>query len=363
MFDWIPIMDYTPLFYNLLLAVVALFFFNSLVLNVDSSRNIATGQRIMTVLFLFTLLYMGLRPVSGRAFVDMRNYATIFDFYAAGFPVIDPKDILFEYFIWGMAQWVPQGVFFFVCALLYLLPLYFACKKWFGEYWFYGLLMLMCTLTFWAYGVNGIRNGIASSVFLLALSRDKRWVQWALIIVSILTHKSMAIPAIGWLVVHFYANTTTYLRFWFLCIPVSFVLGRTIEDFFLGLGIMDETTVGYLAEGSELLDQEVKTGFRWDFLLYSGLGTFAGWYFIVKRKYEDQFYQWLFHAFLFANAVWILVIRANFSNRFAYLSWFMLGIVIIYPMLKMKFFHDQNRWIGRIVLAFYVLSYLINVLL
>src|SRR5690606_39264861 len=100
----------------------------------------------------------------------------------------------------------------------------------------------------------------------------------------------------------------------------------------------------YLAEGSELLDHEVKTGFRWDFLLYSGLGTFAGWYFIVKRKYEDQFYQWLFHAFLFANAVWILVIRANFSNRFAYLSWFMLGIVIIYPMLKMKFFHDQNRW-------------------
>ena len=47
--------------------------------------------------------------------------------------------------------------------------------------------------------------------------------------------------------------------------------------------------------------------------------------FIVKKNYiEDQLYVKMCNIYLLANAIWILVIRANFSNRFAYLSWFYL---------------------------------------
>lgn len=31
---------------------------------------------------------------------------------------------------------------------------------------------------------------------------------------------------------------------------------------------------------------------------------------------------------------WVLVIRANFSDRFAYLSWFMYALVMMYPLLE-----------------------------
>ena len=39
---------------------------------------------------------------------------------------------------------------------------------------------------------------------------------------------------------------------------------------------------------------------------------------------------------MYANAFWIMVIRAEFSNRFAYLSWFLYPIVLAYPLLKLK---------------------------
>ena len=38
--------------------------------------------------------------------------------------------------------------------------------------------------------------------------------------------------------------------------------------------------------------------------------------------------------YLTANAFWILVIRSSFSNRFAYLSWFLMAIIIFYPFFK-----------------------------
>ena len=35
---------------------------------------------------------------------------------------------------------------------------------------------------------------------------------------------------------------------------------------------------------------ELNVGFRWDFLVYSASGVFAGWYYIFKQKYQDKLY-------------------------------------------------------------------------
>src|SRR5690606_25184293 len=99
------------------------------------------------------------------------------------------------------------------------------------------------------------------------------------------------------------------------------------------------------------------TGFRWDFLLYSSTAVFAGWYYIVKRNYKDKIYFWLFNTYVFSNAFWILVIRANFSNRFAYLSWFMIGLVIIYPLLKQQIIPKQHQVIGLILIAYFSFTF------
>ena len=86
---------------------------------------------------------------------------------------------------------------------------------------------------------------------------------------------------------------------------------------------------------------------------------FAGWYFIFKKKIEDKFYTHLFGTYMIANAFWILVIRANFSNRFAYLSWFMMGAVIAYPMLKYKMWPDQHKILTITIFIYFMFTYLL----
>lgn len=224
--------------------------------------------------------------------------------------------------------------------------------------------MLIISLSFWGYGTNGIRNGIATSFFLLALSSKKNIFTWLWIIFAISFHKSLFIPTLAYIISFFYKNTKTYLKVWFIAIPLSLVLGSIIENFFMGLGVFSDNRItGYFEDDADIQSEFSSLGFRWDFLLYSATGVFAGWYFIIKKQFEDKLYINLYNIYLITNAFWILVIRANFSNRFAYLSWFMLGIIIIYPFLKAKFFHNQHKIIGRIIFFYFLFTFLMNFVL
>ena len=75
-------------------------------------------------------------------------------------------------------------------------------------------------------------------------------------------------------------------------------------------------------------------------------------YFVVfKNNVTDKTYTLLLNTYLLCNAFWILVIRASFSNRFAYLSWFIYPIVLAYPLLELDFTENQRKWISNILLA------------
>jgi hypothetical protein len=67
------------------------------------------------------------------------------------------------------------------------------------------------------------------------------------------------------------------------------------------------------------------------------------WYVTHYRKFKDQTFNILANTYLLSNAFWIMVIRSAFSNRFAYLSWFIYPLVIVYPLLRMNIWKDQDR--------------------
>jgi predicted GNAT superfamily acetyltransferase len=46
-----------------------------------------------------------------------------------------------------------------------------------------------------------------------------------------------------------------------------------------------------------------------------------------------------------------MMIRASYSNRFAYLSWFLYALVLAYPCLKFPIWKDQGRKASFIFLA------------
>ena len=362
----IPVEYYTQVFYFFILVITLFTYSRSGVTPIDDQNNLKLKNTYGVILLFVVVIYTGIRPLSGKYFGDMRTYSDSFESYAKGTKVdTSPgKDYLFEFFMKGSSSIMSIDLFFLMCALLYIIPLYFTSKKIFEEYWYYCFLILIASFSFWSYGTNGIRNGIATSLFLLAIASKEKRLMLFWLVISFFFHKSILIPIVGLFLTLFHNNTKSYLLIWLLAIPLSLALGGFWENFFLNIGIFDDTRLeGYLGGDDEFQEQFSSLGFRWDFLLYSMTGVFAGWYFIIRKEFKDPLYKTLFNIYLFANAFWILVIRANFSNRFAYLSWFMLGIIIIYPLLKMKFFNNQHLVIGRILIIYFLFTFVLNVIL
>src|SRR5690606_7412581 len=114
-------------------------------------------------------------------------------------------------------------------------------------------------------------------------------------------------------------------------------------SFFESWGFFEERAQGYLVGNEANMEQFSQTGFRWDFLIYSSVAIMAGYYYIFIKKLEDRFYIHLFGIYAIANAFWVLVIEAAFSNRFAYLSWFLMAPVMIYPLCKYELVKNQYK--------------------
>ena len=94
------------------------------------------------------------------------------------------------------------------------------------------------------------------------------------------------------------------------------------------------------------------TGFRWDFILYSIMPIWLGYYILVKKGIRNRIYEVLISTYVLANAFWVMIIRAHFSDRFAYLSWFLYPIVIAYPLFSIDVWgHKQGRIARNILYA------------
>lgn len=362
MFDLFPIESYSSIYYNIQLAVIVLSVLHTQLFDYRDKSTHTYLAIIGWPYALFITLYIGLRPVSGE-FVDMTTYAYMFYRETIGSPIAIGSDIAFALLLKISARLTNEMGFFFICALLYVGSLIAASRNLFKNYWIYGFIALVASFSFYAYGVNGIRNGMATSIFVLGISYYKTPIIAAIIIaVSCLFHQSMYLPTLAYLITFFVNKPKIFLMGWFVAIPLSLVFGSFFVGVLSGLGFADDRLSEYLLSEANA-NAFSSTGFRWDFLIYGATGTFAGWYFIFRRQFKDSFYHRIYGTFLIANAFWILVIKANFSNRFAYLSWFLLAVVIFYPFLKKRFFNYQHQIFGVVLLLYFMFTYMMNLLI
>lgn len=357
LYSVIPAQYYGIVFYNVLLFLVI----GVSIDLVSNSKQVYQTKRknnlLSLIILIILFLFIGLRPLSVY-FGDMGQYNYSFLEYSRGGKVYETKDVFWHLFMKLCSEIMTSTSFFVVCAIIYIVPIYIACKRWFKENMYIPFLMFIASFSFFSYGTNGIRNGIATSLVLLGFSyggknKVKKYICFAL---GLMTHMSVIIPIAGYVLSVIYKKTKHYLGGWLLAIPLSLVLGSFWENLFASIGFKDKR-LSYLTQGNINDDSFAYTGFRWDFVLYSASAIFAGYYFIHKRKFEDKVYHQLFNIYVVANAFWILVIRANFSNRFAYLSWFMMAVVIFYPFFKQKFFRNQNKRLALIIILYYTFTY------
>ncbi len=358
MIDFIPLSDYALYHFQFILLMTFVAFFHTLVLTGYETKAFAYNNIASKVILLLMLCYVGLRPISGRYFADMATYAQTFYQFKNGMPINPEGDVGFEIFLKFCSQIMSVEFFFLVCATIYILPLYLASKRWFPNYYIFSFILLLGSFSFWPYGTNGIRNGMATSLFVLGLSYVyKNNVKMILfLLLSVVFHKSMMLPISALIATFFLKDTSKYFIFWILSIFISLTMGSVIIQLFASLGFGDDRLTAYLS-GQASAGKFSSTGFRYDFLVYSAAPLGLAYFYVIKKGFQDKIYQHILHTYIVCNAFWIMVIRANFSNRFAYLSWFLMAFVVGYPLFKALFWKDQFKKIGIVLLVYYGFTY------
>lgn len=368
MIDFIPIHQYIYYFDVSILIMVIVAVWQCHTGNVLKDSNVSLNAMWGILFTILLILYMGLRPLSS-IFGDTLNYAH--DFYGIR-DSIEPFQWIWdkEWLFYNMMQWFAKNsdihTFFLLCAFLYIGSLWLAMVRIFKNYYYIPLLIIFSMFTFWTYGVNGIRNGLGASIFILAMSYVNKPVN--MIIIGILAcgfHKSiylmMAAGGLAW----FIKNSYYYLAGWIACVGISYAAGFRIQNYLatIGLGGEDDRFSDYLT-GDAMIGEVVQMSmvFRWDFLAYSAIGVAVGYYFIFRRNFKDEYYHWIYNTFLATNAFWVLIIRAAYSNRFAQISWFIMPIVLIYPFLKQRFWTNHEKMMGYAILLFYAFTFYSNIL-
>ena len=98
------------------------------------------------------------------------------------------------------------------------------------------------------------------------------------------------------------------------------------------LGGLDARAEEYV--NNDGIQDSYNVGFRLDFVLYSLAPALFAKY-NMKNLVEDlPLYNTIYRAYLLVNSLWLLLIRMPYTDRFAYLSWFMIPFLLLYPVLN-----------------------------
>lgn len=315
------------------------------------------------LLLIITILFIGLRDPFGswRYLGDTSNYTNIFFNYMDD-PIRNFKsDYGFYLLMFFSKEYLNIYIFYMLCAILYVVPIYLVCKKYFNEYALFAFIMFVSSMSFWSFGINGVRNGLATSFFLLGIYfYDKKWLLYALIILSLSFHKSLLLSLIAFVVAIRATNTILLIRIWLVLVVLSYFFGNQIEtlvsDLLLNSGFVEDKRVDtYFSD--EIDGMFMERRYRLDFIIYSGIAILLAYYYKYKKGFQDAFYDRIVNTYIIANTIWVFLIYAAYTNRIAYLSWFIMPLVLVYPLLKQKdLVRNQNLFLGLTVLVSLVFS-------
>lgn len=361
MFDCIPIQFYTITYFHLMFLLALIFFVFSKLYEITDNNTLSFLKKSGYFILFFSILYMGLRPISGHYFGDMGDYNGLFLKIKSGNMLIFNDDWFFSLVTKSVSPFLNSKGYFLFLSILYIIPLFIFSKKYFKDFWMLSFFMLIVSFSFWPYGVNGMRNGLATSFFILALCfYDKKILMYLIMILGAGFHKSLVLPIVAFIFAQILTKykISKYLPYlWILSIPMSFFSSGFWENLFSGL-MEDERLSTYLTNSSAIdMNMFSSTGFRWDFIIYSSIPVIFGYYYLNKFNIKDILYKLIYSTYLICNIFWILVNKAPYSNRFAYLSWFLMAIVIVFPFAKYKLWDNHFKSLSYVVLGYFAFTY------
>lgn len=319
---------------------------------------------LVGVLVIFLILFIGLRPVSGRYFVDMANYVLYYEVFYDGATFIfdwDSENKIFDnLFAWWGSVRLGYTSFFVFVATIYFAGAYLGIRKLFPNHRLTAFLVFLAAFSTFSYGTNGIKAGAATSLFIWALGyRENLKICIPLVLLSWGCHHSMIMVVAAFIVTLFVKNPKYFFWIWGFCFLMAAAHVTAFAHLFAGA--TTEHGAGYLL-GTGGGDR-TKGGFRIDFIVYSAMPVIVGWYAVMKKKlHVSDLYKKLLSLYLCLNGVWMLCMYAAFTNRIAYLSWFIYPIVLIYPFLNEQWGRDRYKTFGLVMLGHLGFTLFMNII-
>lgn len=354
----IPPSLYAQIYYGIAFCLCAFVFFRY---SLSSDNKLLLQQNTFVpalLLSVLMILFLGLRPTSVW-FGDMITYAK-------GYRAGQISGMAFEdKGEWAFA-WIQQvlinlgtseNIFFLICSFGYIYLQYWVCQKLLWENVWIAMLFILSAFEFYVFAVNGVRNGLACAIVMTAMTvaiqaKGKKTQLFIALFIAYFAfgiHKSTIIPSACAIAALYVIRNPKYaLYIWVASIFISLAAGSFFVGFVGDMMAGEAKYADYTGNSTEAGFSH--SGFRWDFLLYSAMPVLLTYYVNIKKKIREHVFDFLSVTYLLANSFWILVIRVNYSNRFAYLSWFLYPLVLAYGLIRLHIWDDQDRKIGLFLL-------------
>jgi len=247
----------------------------------------------------------------------------------------ESRDWLYAALTWLTSKTRSLPFHFITGTFIILAPIVYWSKKHFNQGFWFVVLLFLAQPFFIPYAHNGIRFGMAASIFILALASKNQWYRLLFAVAAVLMHGTMLLPFLAmYFVVLFPKIRLKYYIYTSLLANLVAILLKTswyhylldllpIEYFYRMHFYLSEMQYNHVA---------IWGGFRWDFWLY-------GFLFIVWSAWVVKRYQWRDPYFIFVAKLYTLIHAITpffyavfFANRFGMLAWFLTPLLMALPL-------------------------------
>lgn len=344
------------LYYTITLLLV-LMFAVSISAHFKKYKDLSRIKNLLLISFSVGIaLYFGLRDyaVGVDTYTYKYNFEHIFsslDSFQSG------KDFLWDFFNYIVAQFTNNvDVVLIITAIGYIVLPLFGVYKYLRYNTIFFFMLFVISPNFFLYGANGIRSGLAASIVLFSFRYYKSYKQYILLVIASLFHLSMIVPSV-FFIASKYIKTITYpLLIWIVLLSFSLLGVNFLSLLPFHFDRLDSYIYTSVGEGNLV---NIMT----NFIVYSISPILLGVYIVYIKKIKDVFYMRLLITYILASCVYIAAFNSRYSVRFAYLSEFLMPLLLVYPLLKFKLWkYVEVKLVIIFSIIFFIKAYKIIIL-
>lgn len=344
-YDILFIQEYYHYLIIFFVVLIFLIFLNYLKKN---NRNVEVNF-VIFIFALFTVYYIGSRDL--YVGVDTIRYKNTFEQYQSTSGFFVRKDFFYDYLNYIIGKVTNFHGLLLINATLYIMGAWYGLKKIFKKDYILPFLIFLISPYFINNGINVMRSGIATSIFIVGVAlfytKSKVWKWLSLLLVSVLFHLSLLVPLTFFLITRYFNRTKLIFFVWLTSIFLSVLNINIIASLLPFLDFIADRAGAYV-ETSEEQNSWV------NFFIFGFFPVAFGIYNILILKYKDLFYKWLMNTYMLAHIPYIILISSEYASRLAFLSEFMMPILIMYPLLINPVIQVKYYRLRYAILIFFV---------